>query len=469
LQKKMESLSSTRQSPQPAKPITPLTIIVVFGLVLIAIVASWYIAKAHYQGGAGASALSLSATTTSSPQITFVPPQPPRLADYAADPDEENWYIVKLKSGATEEHEAIADAVGLCCDRCYSHACNGFSARIDCPKKLAAIRAHKSVQKVERDFRVFLYGGGGSKPAPPPPPPPPVYIPPQQLSWAISRLGADRNSTLSGNGSGAVSGVDVYVIDTGCNAGTDLNIVESLSFVAEEPSTADLHGHGSHVAGIIGAKDNSSGIVGIAPGVRIHSYKVLDQTGSGYTSDIIAAIDHVIATRDTSRPAVINMSLGGYAGSSAYGSLDNAVKAAVAAGVVVCVAAGNEADDAVKYTPAHTAEAITVAAYNSDNTFASFSNYGSLVDICAPGVGILSLWKDGTTKTLSGTSMATPFVTGTVALYLIDNPSATPSAVKSALLAASAAPQYYANRATNPAVIGTPANTTAVSLFSGNF
>lgn len=167
----------------------------------------------------------------------------------------------------------------------------------------------------------------------------------------------------------------------------------------------------------------------MAKGVTLHPVWVLDCDGSGSTSSVIAGLDWV--TQNHIKPAVVNMSLGGRASTA----LDTAVNNAISAGVTVVVAAGNDNRDACCYSPARVSAAITVGATTSTNYRASFSNYGSCLDLFAPGVSITSAWytSDTATNTISGTSMATPHVTGTAALYLGKNPYALPSQVASAI------------------------------------
>jgi len=324
---------------------------------------------------------------------------------------------------------------------------------------MAALSSNPNVDHIEEDSRVCMTGGRVSRPVVP-------KFPPQQVSWAIARLGGDKNSTLAGNGSGGVgTGVNIYVLDTGCTH-QDLNVVESRSFIESEPSTADLNGHGTHVAGIAAARDNTIGTVGICPGARIFSYKVLNRFGSGWMTDVAAGVQWVIDHHD--RKSVINLSLSGPAGAGS-GVLEDAIQAAIDEGIVVVVAAGNETDAAVNHSPARMDDAITVAAYSQNNSFATFSNFGAKVDICAPGVSINSLWLSNSTRSLSGTSMAAPYVAGIVALILLQSPSLTPAQVKAALVAAADNPAYSAITPTNPSVINTPVATTSRSVFAGNF
>lgn len=270
----------------------------------------------------------------------------------------------------------------------------------------------------------------------------------QSIPFGIMRIG--------GNAIGNTD-VDVAVIDTGIDpTHPDLNVVGGVNF-ASGKDWKDGNGHGTHVAGTIGALDNDEGVIGVAPGARLHAVRVLNNAGSGWTSDVIAGINWVAANADTIE--VANMSLGG-SGNDSQGcggtdSYRNAICNAVSLGVTFVVAAGNSDADADNYRPATYDEVITVSALadfdgapggngsptcrnDEDDTFANFSNYGDDVDIIAPGVCIESTWKGGGYNTISGTSMASPHVAGAAALYLSDpaNSGKTPAQVKSALLSA---------------------------------
>lgn len=299
-------------------------------------------------------------------------------------------------------------------DFVYEHALHGFAAVLSA-RAVATLQADPRVKYVEADQ--------------------PVYAIAQTLPWGIDRIDADISSTLAGNGSGAVTNVNVYVIDTGIDVGhTDLNVVQHVNF-ASGPNK-DCNGHGTHVSGTVAAKDNAQDVVGVAPGAPLHGVKVLGCGGSGTTSGVIAGVDWV--TANAVKPAVANMSLGG----GASHALDNAVVNSANSGVFYAIAAGNSGANACNYSPARagtTDGVLTVAATDASNHEASFSNYGSCVDLWAPGVSILSTKKGGGTTTLSGTSMASPHGAGTGALYLSSNTGASPAAAETALKAASVA------------------------------
>jgi len=223
-------------------------------------------------------------------------------------------------------------------------------------------------------------------------------------------------------------GVNAYIIDTGVRiTHEDFGGRADVGFDAmkDGKNGIDCHGHGTHVAGTVGGTK-----YGIAKGVLIHAVRVLDCKGAGSTASVVAGIDWV--TQNKVLPAVANMSLGG----GPDPALDDAVRRSVAAGVVYAIAAGNESRDACLGSPARTPEAITVGATTDGDVRASFSNYGTCVDVFAPGYQITSDWNesDKAANTISGTSMATPHVAGVAALYLQVHPKATTAEVAAGLL-----------------------------------
>ncbi|KAI9006124.1 peptidase S8/S53 domain-containing protein [Gaertneriomyces semiglobifer] len=247
-------------------------------------------------------------------------------------------------------------------------------------------------------------------------------------SWGLQRI-STRKLPLSKNyeyPSSAGEGVDAYIIDTGIfvdHPDFEGRAVLGKSFTTDGDN--DGNGHGTHVAGTIGSKT-----FGVAKKVNLIAVKVLDARGSGTTSDVIAGIEYVAtAAPRTGRKSVANMSLGGGASTT----LDRAVQAAIRAGVTFAIAAGNSGGDACKLSPARVPEAITVAASDSSDRIASFSEKGSCVDIIAPGVDITSTWNNGRTNTISGTSMATPHVAGVVALALAEGNFTSPAEVETYL------------------------------------
>lgn len=237
--------------------------------------------------------------------------------------------------------------------------------------------------------------------------------PTEVLPWGIDRIDAERvwSATLTPATTG--TGVNVAVIDTGIElAHPDLaaNIKGSYNAISPTRSADDDNGHGTHVAGIIGALDNTIGVIGAAPTVNLYAVKVLNRNGSGYISDIIEGIDWAIAHNIN----VINMSLGA---SSDVQAFHDAVIRAHNAGIVIVAAAGNDSGGAVNFPGAYP-EVIGVSATDNTDTIAAFSSVGPEVDLAAPGVSIYSTYKGKTYRTLSGTSMASPHVAGATALLL---------------------------------------------------
>ncbi len=301
---------------------------------------------------------------------------------------------------------------GFKADHVYSSSIRGFAAKLT-PDQVRQLQSDRLVSYIEPD-------GVAS-------------ISQQVIPWGISQINGTVDSTISGDGSGAVSGVNVYVIDTGVSSHPDLNKVNHVSFV--NGVNDDCNGHGTHVAGTIGAYDNASYVVGVAPGAPITGVKVFDCSGSGTWSNVIKGVDWV--TANAVRPAVANMSLEG----GATKSVDSAVQQSVASGIFYAVAAGNDGSNACNYSPARAGAGtnngiMTVAATDQTNAATSWSNYGSCVDIWAPGYMILSTYLNGGTATMSGTSMSTPHAAGTAALYLSRHPGDSPALVESVLRSA---------------------------------
>ena len=344
-------------------------------------------------------------------------------------------YIVVLRDDVADV-PAVADEHarrhGTGVQHLYEHALKGYAATIPAAR-LAQIKADPRVAFVSEDRLVAATA--------------------QTLPTGIDRIDGESSSTKSGDGAGAV-GVDVAVIDSGIDVlHPDLNVVGGVNCTTGR-GYDDGTGHGTHVAGTIGAKDDGVGVVGVAPGVRLWAVRVLDNRGKGNWSSVVCGIDWV--TRNAKTIEVANMSLGGggaddgNCGNSNNDAMHKAICASVNAGVTYVVAAGNASANAAGHVPAAYDEVITVSALadfdgkagggaaatcraDVDDTFADFSNYGPDVDIIAPGVCITSTWKGGGYNTISGTSMATPHVTGAAALYKVNNPGASPTQVKAAL------------------------------------
>jgi len=313
-------------------------------------------------------------------------------------------YIVRLKDDANPDE--VVRGHGLSANFIYRNAIRGFAGPIP-EARLEMLRQDERVAYIEAD-------GVATASA-------------QTIPYGISNTAATTSSTLAGNGSGSVSGPTVFIIDTGIAAHADLNVVGHVNYAGGQNS--DCNGHGTHVAGTVGAKDDTNYVVGMAPGVALFGVKVLGCNGSGTWSGVVAGMDFV-AGHSAARK-VANMSLGG-----GYNqSVNDAAARMVAGDVAVAVAAGNNGADAKDYSPASEPSVLTVAAHDSANVNASWSNFGALVDLSAPGVSVLSTSQSGGTTTMSGTSMASPHVAGALALYRANNPSASGTQAMSAVKA----------------------------------
>jgi subtilisin family serine protease len=323
-------------------------------------------------------------------------------------------YIVVLKNAVDPSAVARlhASKYGAQVDDVWGNALHGYAATVP-NSKIAELRADENVAYVADDGEASIEA--------------------QTIPYGIDLIDADRSSTLAGNGLGSVGNTNVYVIDTGVDGShPDLNVVQFVSFAKGGSKSGDCNGHGTHVAGTIAAKDDTQGVVGVAPGAAIHAVKVLNCQGSGQWSWIISGINWVTANHGSN--AVANMSLGG----GANQAVDDAVRNSAASGVFYSLSAGNSSTDACTQSPARagtTNGIMTVAAIDSASREASFSNYGPCVDIWAPGVNVLSTWTGGGYNTISGTSMASPHVTGGGALYRSTH-STNAAGVEAALKAA---------------------------------
>lgn len=319
-------------------------------------------------------------------------------------------YIVLLKEGA--DIDAVARRHGLVIEHRYEHVVRGFAAGGGLGK-FQALKDDSDIALVEPDRIVEAFA--------------------QTLPTGVNRIDADLSGTGTAkfNGSDTRVDVDIAIIDTGIQGNhPDLNVMGGYNCTSKKTSAwSDGNGHGTHVAGTAAAKDNGIGVVGVAPGARLWAVRVLNNNGSGFLSWVICGIDWV--TKNAGTIDVANMSLGGEFTSTA---LNDALTKSVAAGVTYAVAAGNSAKDAAGFSPANHPDVLAVSAladsdgrcgalgpatsYGADDTFASFSNFGAAVDIAAPGVSILSTYKGSSYAKLSGTSMASPHVAGSAALYV---------------------------------------------------
>lgn len=245
-------------------------------------------------------------------------------------------------------------------------------------------------------------------------------------TWGIDRvdqanLPLDGSYTYTNTG----TGVTAYIVDTGIlssHSDFEGRVGSGYTAISDGNGTNDCNGHGTHVAGTVGSET-----YGLAKNVSLVPVRVLGCNGSGTNSGVIAGVDWV--AQNASGPSVANMSLGG--GNST--ALDNAVNSAINAGVTFVVAAGNDNSNACTGSPNRVPAALTIASSTSSDARSSFSNYGSCIDLFAPGSSITSTWSNGGTNTISGTSMAAPHVAGAVALYLQSNPTASPSQVESVI------------------------------------
>ncbi|HEX6100946.1 MAG TPA: S8 family serine peptidase [Thermoanaerobaculia bacterium] len=345
-------------------------------------------------------------------------------------------YIVVLEDRVADV-EAVADELVTKSrgrkDHVYEKAIKGFSANLS-EKAALELAEDPRVKYVEEDGLVSISATQTG------------------ATWGLDRIDQrdlPLNSTYVYNATGA--GVKAYIIDTGINvAHNDFGgrAINGFDAVDNALPAADCNGHGTHVAGTVGGTT-----WGVAKGVTLVAVRVLDCSGNGTDSGVIAGINWVTSDHAAGQPAVANMSLGG----GVSQALDDAVNASINDGVTYALAAGNgdifgNPQNACNYSPARVANGITVGSTTSSDARSSFSNYGTCVDIFAPGSSITSAWytSNTATNTISGTSMATPHVAGAIALYLQGNTSASPATVASTFIA-----NATLNKVTNP-LTGSP-------------
>ncbi len=355
-------------------------------------------------------------------------------------------WIVLLRDGASVDGARNrANGLGVTVDRTFRHVVNGYSAKLSAAQ-FAALRADPNVEALVPDQVITLEA--------------------QSTPRGVRRVFGPRNPIARIDGIDQRVDADVAIVDTGIDKDHgDLNVVGGVNCSTSNASAwDDGNGHGTHVAGIVGAIDNGSGVVGVAPGVRLWAVRILTASGTGLVSWYVCGLDWITAQRDPvdpSRPLIeaVNMSVAKpgsddhNCGHTNHDPIHQAICRLVASGVTVVAAAGNNSFSASRLVPASYNEVITVSAladsdgrpggkggracyswgsYDKDDTFANFSNYGRDVDLIAPGKCIWSTLPGGYGY-LSGTSMAAPHVTGAVALYKSSRPSATPTQVRHAL------------------------------------
>jgi subtilisin family serine protease len=326
----------------------------------------------------------------------------------------------------------VLQGFGRAAEHVYSKALNGFSVELT-EAEAIAISEDPRVAFVEEDSVME------------------TQITQTNPPWGLDRIGQRAlplNSTYSYATTGA--GVNVYVIDTGIRlTHAQFGGRAVFGFDAFGGNSVDCNGHGTHVAGTIGGST-----YGVAKSVRLFAVRVLSCSGSGSTSGVIAGVDWVTSNRTL--PAVANMSLGGGASTA----LDNAVRNSIASGVTYAIAAGNSNANAMNFSPARVAEAITVGSSTRTDARSSFSNFGSVVDIYAPGSSILSAYhtSNTATATLSGTSMAAPHVAGVAARVLQLTSTASPATVRNEIV----------NSATTGVPTGVPSGTSRLLFRSSS-
>ena len=385
--------------------------------------------------------------------VSAVQPVPSPTSGPDGRPDTTGRYIVMLRSGADTAAvvEKIRKREGVHADRSYSKVLRGFAAKLDARQRKAVL-ADPNVLAVVPDDVIQLT---------------------QIVPTGVSRIGGRLSEVAAidgidgADGSGQRVDADVAIVDTGISMHPDLNVAGGYDCSTSDRSAwRDTNNHGTHVAGTVAALDNDIGGVGVAPGARVYGVKVLNDKGFGLVSWYVCGLDWIATQRDpndASRPLfeVVNMSVtksgsdDGNCGLTNNDPLHQAICRVVAAGITVVAAAGNDRHNAAANIPASYDEVMTVSAfadtdgmpgglggsgcyawggYDQDDTFADFSNYGSDVDIMAPGRCIYSTIPGPSYRYMSGTSMAAPTVTGAVALYKASRPYATPAEVREALL-----------------------------------
>jgi subtilisin family serine protease len=367
------------------------------------------------------------------PGLAAIPSSSAQAADAST-------YIVSVASGVSPT--VVAASVGVVPTFTYTHALNGFAGALT-DAQVAALQANPVVTLVERDQVATI---NTTEPT----------VHSGWDTWGLDRTdqrALPLSSSYTHNNTGA--GVHVYMFDTGIRfSHVEFGGRASAYYdaIGDGQNGNDCNGHGTHTSGTVGG-GLAGQVTGIANGVTLHSVRILDCSGSGTSAQFLAGLDFVTANHQS--PAVASMSVGF---NGIVSSVDTAVQNMINSGVTTVVAAGNSRLDACNYTPSRVAAAITVAASDSTDHRASFSNKGSCVDLYAPGVAVWSAWytSDTALSRLDGTSMATPHVSGVAALYLQSNPGASPATVQS----------YIVNNATPNVILQNPTGTPNRLLYS---
>ena len=371
----------------------------------------------------------------------------PAAARGASTADPTGRWIVVYKNGTNVAATSarLAKAGRFTVDRTFKSAFRGLTAKLT-PRQVRSVRRDPAVASVVRDEKIELAA--------------------QLIPTGIDRISGRLSDAANIDGVDERVDADVAIVDTGIASVADLNVAGGYNCSTTNRSLwRDVQGHGTHVAGTVGAIDNGSGVVGVAPGVRLWAVKILDDSGSGLLSWYVCGLDWIAAQRDPldpSRPMIetVNMSVTKWGqddqdcGNTNDDILHQAICRVVAGGITVVAAAANDHGSAAARVPAAYNEVITVSAladsdgkpgaiggprcfswgsYDDDDSFANFSNYGSDVDIIAPGKCIWSTLPGGLFDYMSGTSMAAPHVSGAAALLKAIRPNLTPADVKQTL------------------------------------
>lgn len=368
---------------------------------------------------------------TSTPAVALADPAADDLplaasSSSPAQPGGEGRYIVKYGNYVNAEAESKSlERNGIEVKGTLSHAMKA-SVVVATPGEIESLKKSADVASVEPDSRASISGSTSL--------------------WGLDRVdqrsGRDGNYSINDEG----AGVNVYVVDTGLllsHSEFSGRVPASWSTINDGNGVNDCNGHGTHVAGTVAGTT-----YGVAKKANIIPVRTLECDGSGWSSTVMAGIDWAISHHVAGQPAVMNLSIGGFTNAS----FDQAVQSAVNDGITVVAAAGNSGQDACLTSPSRVASAITVAATNINDAQASWSNYGSCVDIQAPGVSIRSAWNNSPTgdNTMEGTSMATPHVSGAAAILLSRDRSTSPADIQQKMINNATVGVVSANKGATP-------------------